>query len=209
VPESSPASPAAAQAEIADRPVLRAIHARHSIRAFAPRPVERAVSERLLDAAVQAPNHRLTRPWRFFVLDSRGATRDRLTEVAEDLALQAMPEPRDDQARARARSRSEEIRTVPLLVLAYSVPGRDEPETRENYAAVACALQNIQLAAVEEGLVSGWSTGGFPRSPGVREAVGADADWEFVGALYLGYPGDSDKPVRERPGANDFTRWLS
>jgi hypothetical protein len=50
-----------------------------------------------------------------------------------------------------------------VLILAYSTLGRDEHETRENYAAVACAMQNIQLAAIEEGLVSGWSTGGGRR----------------------------------------------
>ena len=221
MPEPSSASAPAAEistgaqasatdaASALDRPVLRAIHARRSVRAFAPKPVERQTTERLLDAAVQAPNHRLTRPWRFFVLDSAGATRDQLGQIAEDLAFQAMPEPRDEQARVRARSRSEEVRSVPVLVLAYSVPGRDEHESRENYAAVACALQNLQLAAVEEGLVGGWSTGGFPRSAAVREAVGADSSWEFVGAVYLGYPSDTAKPVRERTGAHDFTRWLS
>ena len=82
--------------------------------------------------------------------------------------FRAMPEPHDEQ-RARARAiAAAEVANAPVLVLAYSVPGRDEHETRENYAAVACALQNMQLAAVEEGLVSGWSTGGFVRDPAVR-----------------------------------------
>ena len=91
------------------RPVQEAIHARRSIRTFATRPVDRAVLQRLLDAATQAPNHRLTRPWRFFVLDRPGPKRDELTRIAEDIALRAMPEPHDNRARERAQSRASEV----------------------------------------------------------------------------------------------------
>jgi len=194
--------------DAAPRPVQQAISTRRSIRKFADRPVERAVTERLLFAASQAPNHRLTRPWRFFVLDGTGPAREQLRQISEDVAFRGMPEPRDEQARERARARSEEVATVPVLILAYSTLGRDEHETRENYAAVACAMQNIQLAAIEEGLVSGWSTGGFARDAALRAAVGAEPDWELVGALYLGYPGETPSPTRERPDASAFTRWL-
>jgi nitroreductase len=191
------------------RPVQEAIHARRSVRTFAARPVERAVLQRLLDAATQAPNHRLTRPWRFFVVDRPGPKRNELTRIAEEVALRALPEPHDDRARERAQSRASEVANAPVLILAYSAPGRDEHETRENYAAVACGLQNLQLAAVEEGLVSGWSTGGIVRDAAVRAAVGAEDEWEFVGALYLGYPGEARPAARERPGAEALTRWLS
>lgn len=190
------------------RPVQEAIHARRSIRTFAPRAVDRDVVQRLLDAATQAPNHRLTRPWRFFVLDRPGPKRDELARIAENVSFQAMPEPRDERARERARSRAAEIANAPVLVLAYCVPGRDEHETRENYAAVACALQNLQLAAHEEGLVGGWSTGGIVRDSAVRSAVGAGDDWEFVGGVYVGYPTEVSPPSRERPGAAEYTRWL-
>jgi nitroreductase len=170
--------------------------------------VDREIVQRLLDAATQAPNHRLTRPWRFFVLDRPGPKRDAVTRVAEDVALQAIPEPHDDKARERARARASEMGTAPVLILAYSVPGRDVHETRENYAAVACGLQNLQLAAFEEGLVGGWSTGGIVRDDAVRTAVGGEEDWEFVGGLYLGYPTEASPPARERPGATDYTCWV-
>jgi len=45
-----------------------AIRARRSVRQFTPRPIGREQIEQLLDSAVQAPNHRLTQPWRFYVL---------------------------------------------------------------------------------------------------------------------------------------------
>ena len=51
------------------------IRDRRSVRQFTDRPVTRADIEQLLDAATQAPNHRLTQPWRFYVLgpDARRA----------------------------------------------------------------------------------------------------------------------------------------
>src|SRR5690349_9094760 len=48
--------------------VLDAIRARRSIKRFTREPVSRAQIETLLEAATLAPNHRLTQPWRFYVL---------------------------------------------------------------------------------------------------------------------------------------------
>jgi nitroreductase len=48
--------------------VLEAIATRRSIKAFTDREISREEIERLLDAACQAPNHRMTEPWRFYVL---------------------------------------------------------------------------------------------------------------------------------------------
>jgi nitroreductase len=204
---SETTTPTRSQAKLG--PVQRAIFGRRSVRKFTSQSIDRALMARVLDAATQAPNHRLTRPWRFFVLDGPGAMREQLTRLAEEVALRGMPEPHDAAAQSRAHAKAEEIAHVPALVVAYSVPGRREEETRENYAAVACALQNMQLAAFEEGLVSGWSTGGFARDPALKALLGAEPDWELVGALYLGYAAPGSTPTRERPGAADVTRWVS
>ena len=45
-----------------------AIQKRQSIKRFTDRAVSRAEIETVLAAATQAPNHRLTQPWRFYVL---------------------------------------------------------------------------------------------------------------------------------------------
>ena len=58
---------------------IDAIQRRTSVRRFRPDPVPRDTIARLLDAAVRAPNHKLTEPWRFAVLT--GAARDRLADL--------------------------------------------------------------------------------------------------------------------------------
>ena len=42
---------------------------------------------------------------------------------------------------------------APALIYAYSMQGRNEETTQENYASVCCAIHNMALAAVAEGLV--------------------------------------------------------
>lgn len=187
--------------------IRRAIHARANIRRFLPEPIARDVVRGLLDCAVQAPNHRRTLPWRFLVVDKPGPLRATLADLSYEAALgNALNQ--DDGARARAEAKRKEILDTPLLVFAYSTPGRTEEETRENYAAVCCAVQNLLLAAVEEELAGGWSTGGLSTHPRVREVIGADPSWDLVGLLYIGKP-VPDLPVRQRQPAHAHTRWLS
>src|SRR5258708_36364834 len=84
-------------------PVQQAIFARRSIRKFTADPVDRAILARLLDASTQAPNHRLTRPWRFFVLDRPGSMRQQLTDPPPELTVRCMPAPHDAAGRSRSR----------------------------------------------------------------------------------------------------------
>ncbi len=48
--------------------IFAAISTRRSIKRFTDRTISREAIEQLLDLAVQAPNHRMTEPWRFYVL---------------------------------------------------------------------------------------------------------------------------------------------
>jgi nitroreductase len=73
--------------------VEAALHARRSVRAFLPRPVEPALVERLLAAAARAPSGTNMQPWRVHVVT--GAARNRLCDalVEAHLAGQAEADP--------------------------------------------------------------------------------------------------------------------
>ncbi|MFC9550366.1 nitroreductase [Rhodococcus sp. NPDC056960] len=65
--------------------VYDAVRSRRSVRQFTHRPVDRAVLERVLDAATRAPSGGNVQPWHTYVVS--GASRDRLVEkVAARLA---------------------------------------------------------------------------------------------------------------------------
>lgn len=64
--------------------VLEAIHARRSVRSYAPEPVDRATVLALLRAAVRAPTAVHQEPWAFTVLQDPGALK-RLSDRAKPL----------------------------------------------------------------------------------------------------------------------------
>ena len=180
--------------------VYQALYDRRMAWKFKDEPVPREAIERMLDAAVWAPNHRLTEPWRFFVLEKGSPARQGAADLAYESALQ-----RNNNS-ARAERARQTVLEPPVLVYVYCVPGPDEEVSRENYAAVCCAVQNISLAGVAEGLAVTWETGGPTRHPNLRETLGAAEDWIMVAMLSIGVP--AEMPSSRRTPVGEFVRWM-
>lgn len=182
-----------------DVSVYEAIHRRRMAKSFSDREVPRAALERMLDAAVWAPNHGLTEPWRFFVLAKDGAARG----AAAELAYAFIRDGGGDEQRAELAR--QKVLSPPVALYLFAVPGPDYETTLENYAAVCCAAQNLCLAALAEGLGVGWSTGAAARSPGLAVALGGEADWLTVGLLSIGF---ADKTANSPRTVEASVRWL-
>lgn len=67
--------------------ILEAIHARHSVRAYAPTPIDSATVETLLDAAVHAPTAMHEEPWGFVIVQDT-ALLQRLSDLAKPLFVE-------------------------------------------------------------------------------------------------------------------------
>ncbi len=180
--------------------VYHAIYRRRSAWKFADRPVDLMAIERMLDAAIWAPNHRLTEPWRFFVLEQ--GSRERIS--AAELAAEFQLERTGDQRRADAAR--QKVLDPPVVIYVYTVPGPDDETTKENYASVCIAAHNISLAGAAEDLAVTWETGGVTRHPGLAELLGADDSWQMTAMLLVGHPGEH--PVSRRSPASGFVRWF-
>ena len=76
--------------------VYEALHTRRMSWKFQDRPVPHEALERMLAAAVWAPNHRLNEPWRFFVIGKDSPKRQ---EVA-DAVFKALNEEWSSERRA-------------------------------------------------------------------------------------------------------------
>ena len=186
--------------------VYDAIYNRRTTHDMTDREVPREIIERLLDTAIWAPNHRLTNPWRFFVLGKGSAARERVSELAWQTAYDKVANPNPEQKQRSADDSKRRVLDAPALIYAYSVPGGDDETTQENYASVCCAVQNMALAAVAEGLVVDWSTGSVTKHPQLAETFGAGEDWEMVGALFIGEP--ANEPASRRSATQSITSWL-
>ena len=166
--------------------VYDAIYRRRNVKEFARDPVSRETLERLLSAAVWAPNHRLTNPTRFFVVRHDSPMRRRIAEAAWQSTYDGVANPNPEQKRQSADAARDRVLNGPAMMYVYSLDGANEEVTRENYATSCCAIQNIALAAVAEGLRLDWSTGGLTRIPGLAGILGADDAWTMVGVVFVG-----------------------
>ena len=175
---------------VTDVSIYEALYRRRMSWRFQDEPIQREAVERMLEAAVWAPNHRLTEPWRFFVLEKGSEGRRKVADLANQFSLQQNNNP------TRAEAMRREVLEPPVVIYVYCVPGPNEEVTRENYAAVCCAAHNISLAGVAEGLAVTWETGGPTRDPKLREALGAEENWMLTVMLSIGIPAEPPKSLR-------------
>jgi nitroreductase len=182
--------------------VSDAISNRRSIKRFTSRAVTREEMETLLGAAVAAPNHRLTQPWRFYVLgpDARQAYGLALGE-RKARKLEA-----PEAARAMRDTVAAEHRALPAM-LVVAIADNENPEIREeDYAAVMMGIQNLSLAAVALGLGTHVKTGAVMGDPAARAAAGVKDNERIVAVVNIGEPADVP-PGKTRQPATAFTTW--
>ena len=124
------------------------------------------VVDKALEAAVLAPNHFLSEPWRFYTAGPE--TKAKLCGLNEDkrAMFEGVPEW--------------------LIVTLCSEHEEGSKLYLEDHAAVACATQNFMLSLADDGLGSKWMTGALGAAPeDVLAAVGADASTEkLMGAIW-------------------------
>ncbi len=140
--------------------VYRVIAERRDMRHFTPEPVDRAVLERLLWAAHRAPSVGYMQPWRFIrVTDA--ALRNKMHALVDEERIataHALGEREDEFMRLKV----EGVLDCAEVWVAALMDGRERhvfgrrtlPEM--DLASVACAIQNMWLAARAEGIGLGW-----------------------------------------------------
>lgn len=182
--------------------VSDAIAQRRSIKKFQDRPVTREEIEFLLDAAVRAPNHHLTQPWRFYVLGPE--SRRRYGLALGQRKARKVPDP--DAASAVREKTAAEYHAFPALI-AVAQALHENPETREeDYAAVMQAVAHIMLVAVDRGLGTHMRTGAVLDDPAARAAVGVRDGERIVAMVSVGVPAEVPPP-KPRQGATGVTTW--
>lgn len=182
--------------------VFQAIHERRSQAHVKQDAVPRALIEKILSAAVQAPNHYKVRPWRFVVLTDNG-----LKKLGDVFAASFADRQPDLPAEALEKTRALTRRSP--LIIAVGVDRPSEPKVLEieNVAAVAAACQNILLAAQAEGLAVKWRTGEWAKDVKVKEFLGFAPDQHLIAFLYIGYP-EAVAEHPPRPSFEDRTVWM-
>lgn len=174
--------------------VQELILTRRTIHDYQPGPIPEGSVERAVTAAMAAPNHRMTEPWRFVRVGPEG--RRALVEISADLkgGAAALGEPGLEKLRAKMLNPAE-------LLVVCQVRHDDPGIAREDYAATACAVENAMLSFWAEGVGSKWSTGGVTTNERTYKTLGINPSQEaIIGFLWAGQPlrADLPKPRRRR-----------
>lgn len=140
--------------------VYRAIAERRDMRHFSGGEVAPELLARLLEAAHQAPSVGLMQPWRFIRI-TQPALRESIQGLVEAERLRTA-EALGERGGDFMRLKVEGIRDCAELLVVALMDGREAhvfgrrtlPEM--DLASLACAIQNLWLAARAEGLGMGW-----------------------------------------------------
>ena len=181
---------------------MEAIHSRMSAGKMRPDPVPQELIKKLLDAAVQAPNHYKVRPWRFVVITGSG--RNRLGSLMADILRQKFP---DIKSEALDKERAKPLRSPVIIAVGVDKPAEPKVLEMENICATAAACQNMLLAAHALGLGVHWRTGDAARDPQVKKFLGFLEDQYLIAFLYIGYSEVEMEP-HLRLGFEDRTTWM-
>jgi nitroreductase len=172
--------------ESANQPILNpgwmadAIRNRRTVNFFLPDEADGRVIENAIELARWAPNHRLTEPWRFYLIGPKTA------EAVARYAAQLEVASKGERA---GEVRYQRLKGIPNTLVLTCRRNDDELVQQEDYAACCCAAQNLMLYLWQHGLGVKWTTGAITRDPGFYELVGADRSAEFVvGHFWIGTP---------------------
>ncbi|MEW4490802.1 nitroreductase [Thalassoglobus sp. JC818] len=174
------------------------IRNRRTINAFkTERPDDEAVLA-ALESGCWAPNHKMTEPWRFYLLGEK--TISQIVELNAEMA-------RVSKGEAAAQKKRDKWSTIPGWIVVTSLRSDDSLRDRENYAAVCCAVQNIALSLWSHGIGMKWTTGDVTRAPEIYEILQIDPSIEdIVGVLWYGFPNES--PTSHRRPLQDVLKQL-
>lgn len=168
--------------------VYRAIGERRDMRHFAGGEVAPELLARLLAAAHQAPSVGLMQPWRFIRISDR-ALRGRIQDVVEQeraRTAEALGERSDEFMKLKVEGIQDCAEVLVAALMdhreAHIFGRRTLPEM--DLASLACAIQNLWLAARAEGLGMGWVSLFDPQALG--ELLGMPVGAKAVAVLCLG-----------------------
>lgn len=183
-----------------DKSILKTIYARHSVRAYAPTPLDSATVQTLLDAAVHAPTAMHEEPWAFVVVQDH-ALLQRLSELAKPLFVEEVR-----HRNAHGSSHSFDHFTRPdfnifhganTLIIICAKP-------LSPFVTADCwlAAENLMLAASAIGLgscVIGSAVAALNIHK-VKTELGIPDEYSVIAPIVVGVPGgETQAPSRKEP----------
>ena len=139
-----------------------------------------------IQSAIHAPNHKRTEPWRFYLLGHESI--EKICRLNADL-ISVKKGSEAGEAKYRRWKEIPGWLVVTCRKSTASSSTMDDPtgQTREDYAACCCAIQNLCLALHASGIGTKWTTGAVNFDDKFAEIVGFEMEEEYtVGTIWFG-----------------------
>lgn len=164
---------------------------RHSLRDFRADPVPREVLERIVAAASLAPSAANEQPWKFFVAtgDSRRELGKLIAQTTIHLSeyMDVLGPKRYEETVSWYSSLGE----APVLIAVASPVTEDALARLNRHLSVGAAIENLLLAAVDQGLGACNITFSHWVEDEIAELLKLPDDWDVLTIIAVGWPGEA------------------
>ncbi len=176
---------------------------RRSVRQFADRPVDPALIEDAVAEALTAPAPHHTRPARFVWLSDQGLRHRLLDELKEKWRVDLTADGHSPESVERRVAKGQILYDAPEVVIPFMVPDgahhypdahRCTAEKTMFTVAVGAAVQGLLVALAVRGAASCWIGSTIFAPDAVRRVLDLPDNWEPLGAVAIGYPGEPPQP---------------
>ena len=171
--------------------LAQAIKKRRTIHIFSKKIVPSEIIKKSIFAANQAPCHRRTFPWRFTSIGIK--KRELLYQL--QLTLKFGDKSIDESSLKKIRDK---MLNPSHLLIVTQVCTDNQVQKLEDYAACACAIQNLSLSLVADDVGCKWSTGKIITHPTTYQIGEINPrEEEIIGFIWIGY--GKEPPIIKRP----------
>lgn len=179
--------------------VIEAIAQRRTVHMYRDSEIDPVILEQALEAALLAPNHKFTFPWKFVVVGDE--TRKKLVGLAKQMKMKEGMTPEQE---ATLEQKLQHKMLHPAALVAFCSRRSDDAfRQREDYATVSCSIQNFTLALAGHGYGTKWSTGGITTAPQTYEWLEVDpAAYDIIGFVWVGHAA-APLPEQRRPALQE------
>lgn len=184
--------------------VFELIKGRRTVHNYEPNePISEDVLRQALELAMWSPNHKLTFPWFFYWVGVE--TRQKLAELSVQLKQEKAGSPLSAVKKSAIAAK---VLNPSALIVFSQKRASDAFTAKEDYAAMACAIQNFSLYLWDQGYGSKWSSGTIMHHPKTYKMLGIDQNnEEIVGFVWVGKP-ERIPPAAGRPPLDERLKKL-
>jgi len=178
--------------------IREAIYTRRSIRAYQNKPVDRALIEQCIEAAVQAPTAMNAQPWSFAVIQDAAVLKDLSDRTKAHLLAVMDKMPALEGYRETIENPDFSVfYNAPALIIICARPDAGPAPTTD----CATAAQNLMLTARSLGLGSCWIgfAGMYLSSAEAKRQFGIPEDYRVEAPIIIGYPDGEFSTMEKNP----------